>query len=1315
MKRLTLVILSLLLAAALASCAIPLMNQSSQASGEATPAKTIDEKTGFLDALKISLEQYLRGGGDFGMESFEYGRRFYNREIDLFFADRMYTLSFSGDLTTGEGSWHVLRHTSGQYWYTGSDVGGSTSELDVKLLYTVAERKDVLLQQDRLILREFNLGTAFFYNYFLLQTYDRYIQGNAEKTDYNGVSCWRYTAIKESNDSKTRTEIYFRQDDGRLIYAQSDIVSPDGTITPDMKMRTLSKNEAEDFYREKEELFQEVDDRDIHGENTLTIVIDPDKAGEITYRCPVRRGEILGFYYPDRSYALYLDRAGTQKAEYRNIPNQGEDVTLYAIKKEAEPDPTATETSLAEETQTPDTELVDDLLEKLTVSFATEKIKEKSYPFRGEDVQSYSNGDSVYIPPAESLIRTDEGISYYPNLIDVYLTEALSKEEASAIAESIGGRLAGLISGTVNSMQIYVEETSLEALEDLAARLMATQPKVVYANYTYAMEGLSLPTLPEDVITEPFRNPETSKDEPKEQRGTEDKPSGNDEAYEAVGAYKAWELAKPVAISYIGLMDNGVQADHEELEGKILSMNLAAPFDSNTPDLNASHGTNTASIMAAAVNGKGIRGINSHARIYNVDIYNHTQNAITFAQIREIVKQFLEHDAKTILLECAVCVNDASYYYDKLRPKKDEHLTDDIIELRTLYEETRKAWTDAQFLSALDIDITAIEDKLNENYGSEFYWDLVTIEDVWKMSFSMHYADYMIESALRLSAITGFDTLLTMAEVLKEGKDFLLVHPAGNGLNWSDSKSLDAESTGGFAAAIGESLFNDAASGKYPSVRKLLEGLSYDDIKSHLLVVSGTHLDRYENGSYKRDGTNNGQTIDICAPSEKILTACCDNLTVKNKYTATFGGTSGAGPFVAGAASLLWSCAPELSGPQIRECLIESSLYNTVKKNENGEVYESYPMLNIGSALEYASEHYGVTLRKTGSEMPAFTEENIKPYLKMVADLAYAVLQRGTGHDLFGSAELSQHEALNRFKLDMDNALFAYTYLNEALLLEPLFSGRFDAEKSIRYCQTNQEEISRTLKALLDLEISKGDFPDVYDSRNSSLCIWDEKGLFLCVPMMGEVPAAKWKNLVFKEGKALLYAEVFEPFNDVPTDQLVITLIPAKNELGFTIESISLNPKAAADSDSLNIMDYWGRFAELCEKAGIAGTSKDADTFMADPLSNRRVTLSTGREGKCLRIQVGVDLVEADGAKADSPRSDFEPKLLANGWELMGERQTKDEAWASWGWDPEKLLLVYEKKDGDAWYQMQVVCYMTEKGPAIWTITIYDHAETLRG
>lgn len=252
---------------------------------------------------------------------------------------------------------------------------------------------------------------------------------------------------------------------------------------------------------------------------------------------------------------------------------------------------------------------------------------------------------------------------------------------------------------------------------------------------------------------------------------------------------------------------------------------------------------------------------------------------------------------------------------------------------------------------------------------------------------------------------------------------------------------------------------------------------------------------------------------------------------------------------------------------------------------------------------------------------PAFTEENITPYNGIVTDLAYAVLQRGSDYSLSGSREMTRSEAGTRFKLDTDGALFEYCYRNDALLLDPVFGGTYDAERNIRYCRTDQDEISRTLKALLDLEIKKEDFPGEYDSRTSPLCIWNQNGLFLCLPMMGEAPGAVWKNLELAEGKALLYADVFEPFNNVPTDRLVVTLVPAKNELGFTIESISLNPNAAADlpDGTYHPRTFDEHIDEILPRTGY-GYERNYNTVTVDYKEGVEMTVTLKSNGQYIKL-----------------------------------------------------------------------------------------------
>ena len=128
-----------------------------------------------------------------------------------------------------------------------------------------------------------------------------------------------------------------------------------------------------------------------------------------------------------------------------------------------------------------------------------------------------------------------------------------------------------------------------------------------------------------------------------------------------MGAYAGWELADLKAGVLVGLMDNGVQNDHEELDGKI--RHLSGEYSTDYPNPDSCHGTATASIIAAKKNGKGIRGIADNAEIISVGIYEREMDGtavVTFLEYREIIKQMIENGASIICLEAALSIFDAN-------------------------------------------------------------------------------------------------------------------------------------------------------------------------------------------------------------------------------------------------------------------------------------------------------------------------------------------------------------------------------------------------------------------------------------------------------------------------------------------------------------------------------------------------------------------------------------------------------------------------------------------------------------------------------
>ena len=84
---------------------------------------------------------------------------------------------------------------------------------------------------------------------------------------------------------------------------------------------------------------------------------------------------------------------------------------------------------------------------------------------------------------------------------------------------------------------------------------------------------------------------------------------------------------------------------------------------------------------------------------------------------------------------------------------------------------------------------------------------------------------------------------------------------------------------------------------------------------------------------------SNSGKVDIAAPGESI------NSTVLNNDFELSDGTSMASPFVTGAAGMLFSLNPELTGAEVKSILIESA---TSETNADGF---TYPILNIGNAV----------------------------------------------------------------------------------------------------------------------------------------------------------------------------------------------------------------------------------------------------------------------------------------------------------------------------------------------------------------------------
>ena len=516
---------------------------------------------------------------------------------------------------------------------------------------------------------------------------------------------------------------------------------------------------------------------------------------------------------------------------------------------------------------------------------------------------SYDNGDVIYMPAEEDLAYDeDENIIYYDNLLIVYLVSDMDEDSAIELAEIVNGTVVGDISGAVNVLQIQVESTDLSALNVYAETLMESED-VIYATYDFPM---FISETSED------ENPWSDTGEVIEDKGNEDDPDGNDWWVEAIGAYTAWDITDELDLSGIsvGIIDSGFDLDHEDLTDNI---SLLAGYDTNSE---SDHGTHVTGIIGADNNAVGIRGIADSANLLCADRTPESGvNYTNSGEYIEIIKQMIESDVRVI---------NNSWTYQ-------------------LFSED--AWAE-------------------DEYGwSAWISDLFGIVDI-----TTEYESYIeeLETACENSAITCM--MLIYQLEISGYNDFIIVQGAGNGYTTTGNSGpgVDASEYAGFFCSIDEELFDDVRSfiGTF-STGTQFEQYAYEDIKDHIIIVGAVQNEQDIDGNYSMSYYSNyGETVDICAPGSKIystLTTLDDDEDDDDENDGliygNLSGTSMAAPMVTGAAALLWQMNPDLSSDEVKALLTDNCIVNAVDE----ETGYSYPMLNIGAAVEVLADEMGIT------------------------------------------------------------------------------------------------------------------------------------------------------------------------------------------------------------------------------------------------------------------------------------------------------------------------------------------------------------------
>ena len=367
---------------------------------------------------------------------------------------------------------------------------------------------------------------------------------------------------------------------------------------------------------------------------------------------------------------------------------------------------------------------------------------------------------------------------------------------------------------------------------------------------------------------------------------------------EAIGADIAWKIAdsdayRSVPTKTIGIIDTGVDESHEELSGKV---SRPSAFSESSPH---NHGTAVAGFAAAkGNNGAGIRGVSDRSGLQCIDLGNNNfyEDVLnTSTGLIAAYNKLITSGANIINLSQAYEMFDETYF----KKNKSEVLKDEPEDIKNRIKT---------------------------------YDDYVRYRNNYSFAQGLRYICFV--------------TSLLLDKHTHPEDDFLLIQGAGNGYNNEMQVGSDVKYSGMFCA-VDEAIWNMLPAETRNALAKY--DITYKEIKNHIIIVGGIKNEKTDNNYKMHEGCCFGGAVDICAPADDLFwlhTVSDGSYSTKNGR-----GTSFAAPLVSGAAALIWSLAPELSAPEVKNTLLKTAVSTAVYKSDSKSPYNK-PVLNVGEAAK---------------------------------------------------------------------------------------------------------------------------------------------------------------------------------------------------------------------------------------------------------------------------------------------------------------------------------------------------------------------------
>lgn len=276
-------------------------------------------------------------------------------------------------------------------------------------------------------------------------------------------------------------------------------------------------------------------------------------------------------------------------------------------------------------------------LDKSVINVVLEKIgvKQENTAFATQIIEEN------YVPDEKNIVYENEAFGYVNNMVLLFARSDASEERMNEIAKEIGGEIVGKISG-IHQYQIEVSSMSRESLENVCEKAMGfDEIKFAIVDNVVTMENQAM-KIPNDPWKDNFQGI-TGVD------WDEENPSGYNWWLEATKVVSAWQSADSFSRINVGVVDNGFDTNHEDLNITVIN---------NEQNSVEHHGTHVAGIIGATNNnGIGISGILDQVNLYGVDCYptsNHKKNSITVSLLMDGIQTCLDRNCKVINMSSGI-------------------------------------------------------------------------------------------------------------------------------------------------------------------------------------------------------------------------------------------------------------------------------------------------------------------------------------------------------------------------------------------------------------------------------------------------------------------------------------------------------------------------------------------------------------------------------------------------------------------------------------------------------------------------------------